>query len=114
MEQEAQPTGSESYKVVLRSNKEVIGDAGFKGRPNRRGEVDLGYAIIAEQQRKGYGFEAASGQAKWALAQAEASCITAKCLLGNTASARVLAKLGMQESHRDSEMIHWKLCKAGL
>lgn len=108
---EARPTSFESWMIALRSNKTIIGDAGFKGLPNSSGEIDLGYAIIEEEQRKGYGFEAAHGLAKWALAQPEVKHITAKCLLANTASARVLEKLGMRETHRDSEMIQWKFSK---
>ena len=41
-----EPTGFESWMIVLKSNNTVIGDAGFKGQPNTEGEVDIGYAII--------------------------------------------------------------------
>lgn len=109
LEQEAQPTGFESYMIVLKSNNDVIGDAGFKGRPDAQGAIDLGYAIIADQQRRGYGFETARALTMWALAQHEVSCITARCLIGNAASARVLEKLGMQETGRGSGMIYWKI-----
>ncbi|MCX2738394.1 GNAT family N-acetyltransferase [Pontibacter anaerobius] len=103
------PTGFESWMVVQKSSMTVIGDAGFKGTPNAEGEVDIGYAIIAQEQQKGYGLEVAQGLSAWALAQPGVSVITAKCLIHNTASAKILKKLGMQEAGRSDEMIHWEL-----
>ncbi|PRY04296.1 ribosomal-protein-alanine N-acetyltransferase [Pontibacter ummariensis] len=103
------PTGFESWMVVLKSDKTVIGDAGFKGRPNKAGEVDLGYAIIEQEQRKGYGMEVARALTEWALEQQKVNSVTAKCFIGNTGSARILQKLGMTETHRDEEMIYWQI-----
>ena len=37
---EARPTSFESWMIALRSNKTIIGDAGFKGLPNSSGEID--------------------------------------------------------------------------
>ncbi|PRY10654.1 RimJ/RimL family protein N-acetyltransferase [Pontibacter ummariensis] len=106
-----EPTGFESWMVVLQSNKTVIGDAGFKGLPNAEGEVDIGYAIIEQEHRKGYGLEVARGLAGWALEQPGVKAITAKCLIHNAPSARILEKLGMQKVNRDETMIHWRLDK---
>lgn len=104
-----EPSGFESWMVVLKEGMTVIGDAGFKGAPNSAGEADLGYAIIAQEQRKGYGVEVARALAEWALQQPTVSAVTAKCLIGNTASARILEKLGMKETGRDEEMINWRM-----
>jgi ribosomal-protein-alanine N-acetyltransferase len=105
------PTGYESWMIVLKRNSTVIGDAGFKGLPNADGEVDIGYSIIEQEHQKGYGTEAARALAAWAFGQPDVKHITAKCLISNTASARVLAKLGMQEVNRDEEMIYWSVAK---
>lgn len=104
-----EPTGFESWMIVLKTDRTVIGDAGFKGQPNAKGEVDIGYSIIAQEHRKGYGMEATRALADWAFRQQGVKHITAKCLLDNEASARILVKLGMQEVVRDDEMIYWSI-----
>lgn len=103
-----EPSGFEWYMVVHRRSMTVIGDAGFKGLPNAAGEIDLGYAIIAQAQKNGYGFEVANGLINWAFQQPDVKAITARCLLSNTVSAKLLQRLGMQEVSRDEALIRWK------
>lgn len=109
-----QPTGFESWMIVKQDNMFVIGDAGFKGKPNANGEVDIGYSIIEKEQKRGYGFETAKKLADWAFSQEEVNFITASCSINNIASARILEKLGMQEISRDKEMIYWRISKKHL
>ncbi len=106
-----EPTGFESWMIVRRDNMLVIGDAGFKGRPNEKGEVDIGYSIIEEEQNRGYGFETAKRLADWAFLHQEVKHITASCLINNKASAKILDKMGMREVSRDEDMIYWRLSK---
>lgn len=106
-----QPTGFESWMIVKQDNRFVIGDAGFKGKPNANGEVDIGYSIIEKEQKRGYGFETAKKLVDWAFSQQGVNFITASSLINNIASARILEKLGMQEVSRDNEMIYWKISK---
>lgn len=108
------PTGFESWMVVHKYSMAVIGDAGFKGMPNADGEVDIGYAIIAQEQQKGYGMEVAKGLLDWAFSQPNVAAVTARCLISNTSSARILEKLGMQEDFRTQEMIYWRVANPNL
>jgi [ribosomal protein S5]-alanine N-acetyltransferase len=103
------PSGFEWYMVVHWHSMTVIGDAGFKGLPDTDGEVDLGYAIIAQAQKNGYGFEVAQGLVNWAFQRPGVKAITARCLPGNKPSTRVLEKLGMLQVSADKELIRWKL-----
>ncbi|WP_266203923.1 GNAT family N-acetyltransferase [Pontibacter kalidii] len=109
LEQLPEPTGFESWMIVLQHNATVIGDAGFKGAPNQEGVVDIGYSIIEQEQQKGYGLETARALVEWAFRHPQVKVVTANCLLENTASIRLLEKLGMQETVRDDEMIYWRL-----
>ncbi|MFS0553941.1 GNAT family N-acetyltransferase [Brevibacillus sp. 179-C9.3 HS] len=102
-----EPTGFESWMIISTDGMKIIGDAGFKGRPNAEGEVDIGYGIIEAERKKGYAIEAATGLANWALSQPEVKKITAKCLLDNIDSAKVLVKMGFEEIKRDDTMIYW-------
>ncbi|WP_040950619.1 GNAT family N-acetyltransferase [Gorillibacterium massiliense] len=104
-----QPSGFESWLIIRKDRMMIIGDAGFKGRPNAEGKVDLGYAIIEGEREKGYGTEAAKALADWACSQPEVKSITAKCLVTNSGSAKVLRKIGFAEVSRDEEMISWSL-----
>ena len=83
--------------IVKKDSMIVIGDAGFKGKPNANGEVDIGYSIIEKEQEKGYGFETAKKLTDWAFSQREVHFVTASCSINNIASARILEKIGMQE-----------------
>ncbi|GAB3199197.1 ribosomal-protein-alanine N-acetyltransferase [Pontibacter aydingkolensis] len=109
-----EPTGFESYMVVHRVSMTVIGDVGFKGLPNADGEVDIGYAIIAQAQNRGYGLETAQGLMNWAFQQPGVKAITARCLLGNAPSARVLVKLGMQQVSTTEDFIRWRISNPNL
>ena len=44
----------------------VIGAGGFKGPPDAKGEVELGYGVVPEFQRRGYATEAVRGMTKFA------------------------------------------------
>ena len=46
------------WQVVLQSQRRIIGGLCFKGPPNDRGEVEVGYGIIAEYEGRGYMSEA--------------------------------------------------------
>lgn len=114
LEQLPEPTGFESWMIVLKQNATVIGDAGFKGGPNQEGIVDIGYSIIEQEQQKGYGLETARALVNWAFWHPEVKAVTANCQVENTASARILEKLGMEELVRDDEMVYWKLVRPNV
>lgn len=106
-----EPTGFESWLIIRKDNMTVIGDAGFKGLPNDRGEVDIGYAVIREERKKGYGFEAAKALTDWACLQPNIESVTASCSVSNAPSIRILEKLGMVQTAREQEMIDWIISK---
>lgn len=107
----SEPTGFESWMIVKKENMIVIGDAGFKGKPNTAGEVDIGYSIIDQEQKRGYGLESGKTLADWAFSQREVNFITASCFINNVGSARILEKIGMQEISSDNEMIYWRISR---
>ncbi|MEJ8801091.1 GNAT family N-acetyltransferase [Pontibacter sp. H249] len=112
LEQLPEPTGFESWMIVLRRNATAIGDAGFKGGPNEEGTVDIGYSIIEQEKQRGYGLETARALTEWAFRHPQVKAVTANCFIENAASIRLLEKLGMQEVNRDEEMIYWRLTQS--
>ena len=106
-----EPTGFESWMIIVKLGMKIIGSTGFKGVPNEEGSIDIGYGIISQEQKKGYAIEAATALAGWAFKKTEVKRITARCVIKNTNSARLLNKMKFIEIFRDDEMIYWKLEK---
>ncbi|WP_161596839.1 GNAT family N-acetyltransferase [Chitinophaga vietnamensis] len=97
--------------IIESKSKTVIGDVGFKGRPDKDGEVEIGYSLLPEYRNQGYMSEAAAELIRWAFTATPVRRIVAECDVSNLASMRVLEKLGMKQTGRSGEMIYWRLRK---
>jgi len=95
--------------IVSKAEKKVIGDAGFKGRPDKNGVVEIGYAMLPAYQRNGYMKEASAALVKWAFRQPHVKKLIAECDVTNVPSMRILQHLGMEEIASAGEMLHWHL-----
>jgi [ribosomal protein S5]-alanine N-acetyltransferase len=95
--------------VILRENHQVIGDIGFKGKPNEQKTVEIGYGIIPAAQNKGFATEAVQGLIDWAFSSGQVEKVIAECLEDNIASIRVLEKIGMERTFAKDEMLYWEL-----
>jgi RimJ/RimL family protein N-acetyltransferase len=92
--------------AIDRNRNEVVGSAGFIGRP-RRGEVELGFGIAPGARRRGYATEAAAALVEWALEQPGVARVVARCDEDNAPSIRVLEKLGFERAGRDGQLLRW-------
>ena len=96
--------------IIHTTDRQTIGDIGFKGRPSISGSVDIGYGIVPTYRRQGYGNEAAAGLRDWAFSQPNVQRLTADCWPHNVASARILEKLGMKQiGTSDAGLLLWEL-----
>ena len=86
------------YYVVLPASTNqpatVIGAAGFKGPPDTKGEVELGYGIVPAQQRRGYATEAVRGMTKFAFEDARVQKVVGQTIPSLVGSIGVLEKAG--------------------
>lgn len=89
----------------------VIGDIGFKGPPDERGVVDIGYAVVPAERGKGYASEAARVLIDWAFGHPMVQVVTADCEESNPASAAVLTEAGMKRAGRRNKLLHWKMTR---
>ena len=105
------PTGFESWVIIKKAEMKIIGDVGFKGIPSQAGEIDLGYGIIASERRNGFAVEASEALLNWAFSQLEVKKITAKCLIENEASVKILEKLKFKKRNSDTQFHFWSLEK---
>ena len=72
----------------------VVGGVGFKGSPNATGEVEIGYAVVRAQRRRGLAVEAAAALVAWAFCDTRVGRVLARCQADNVASVHVLERLG--------------------
>jgi RimJ/RimL family protein N-acetyltransferase len=83
------------YLVLLRDGGPLMGSAGYKGPPLADGTVEVGYGMVVEYQRKGYGPEATRALIERAFAHSAVTRVIAETLPDLVASIRVMERCGM-------------------
>jgi RimJ/RimL family protein N-acetyltransferase len=78
---------------VRRDQRELVGNAGFKGSP-KNGSVEIGYSTLEAHQRNGYCTEAVRALMAWAFEHEAVQTIIAHTLPALVPSIRVLEKCG--------------------
>ena len=84
------------FFLVHRESGEAIGAAGFKGRPDNDGMVEIAYGVAPGYQGQGYATEAARALVTFAFDSGLVKLIRAHTLPSANASTRVLAKCGFR------------------
>jgi ribosomal-protein-alanine N-acetyltransferase len=95
--------------VIHSDSNRVIGDVGFKGKPTNDKVVEIGYGIRSESQGVGFATEAVTGIKDWAFESNQVVKVVAECAEENTASIRVLEKIGMKRTHFKEGFIYWEI-----
>ena len=83
------------WLVKLRTNGDSLGMCGLINRPGLA-DVDLGFAFLPQFRGQGYGFEAAQAVLQHGQTELGLSRIVAITLPENTASIKLLEKLGLR------------------
>ncbi len=76
------------------SERTLVGSAGFKGAPNDKGEVEIGYSVLPEFQGKGFATEMTEVLVDFAFSEANVESIVAETSVENLKSIKVLKKNG--------------------
>ena len=84
------------WSIYLKTGEE-IGGIGFKGLPDKKGTVEIGYGIEPSYQNKGYATEAVAAIVKWAFTQEGVIYVQAQTDEKNEISKKVLLKNGFKE-----------------
>jgi [ribosomal protein S5]-alanine N-acetyltransferase len=92
----------------------LAGNCGFKGRPDTRGSVEIGYSLLVPHQRRGLGTELVAGLVEWAFSHRAVERVLAETYPDFVASARVLEKNGFRPVGRgsSSDLIRFELRRA--
>jgi ribosomal-protein-alanine N-acetyltransferase len=96
------------WLIVQNSESVLIGSAGFKGKPNLDGIVEIGYGVVPAHRGQGYGFEAVEALVNLAF-NAGVKSIVAECQPRNFASTRILERLGMRPVGKHDGLLKWEL-----
>jgi ribosomal-protein-alanine N-acetyltransferase len=91
------------YVLRTAGDRVLVGNCGFKGRPDTAGSVEIGYSLLPDYQRRGFGTELAAALVTWAFGHPQVARVMAETLPDLTASVRVLEKNGFQQVGRGSE-----------
>jgi ribosomal-protein-alanine N-acetyltransferase len=102
------------YLFVNSADRVLIGEGGFKGKPDGEGLVEIGYALVPEYRLRGLATEAARGLTRYAFSHPEVAIVQAHTLCDGTASINVLKKLGMKfigtaQDPDEGEVLCWRL-----
>ncbi len=81
-----------SYLPILKSENKLIGLCGYKGSPDERGMVEIGYEIKSDYNNKGFATEIAQALIKDAFKNEKITYVQAQTLGGDNASTQVLLK----------------------
>jgi ribosomal-protein-alanine N-acetyltransferase len=87
----------------------LVGDIGFKGRPDALHTAEIGYSVLPAFRRHGYASEAARALVAWGFAQPGIRRIVANCRADNAPSIRVLQKAGLRRTGRDRDQLTWEI-----
>jgi [ribosomal protein S5]-alanine N-acetyltransferase len=78
----------------------MIGAIGFHAMPDARGRLEVGYEIFPEFKRRGFALEAVQGLLDWAKLEPGVKTFAASVSPTNTASLRLISKLGFKQIGR--------------
>ncbi|MBN2616178.1 MAG: GNAT family N-acetyltransferase [Bacteroidales bacterium] len=82
------------WAVIRKEDGAFLGWCGLKYTP-ALGEVDVGFRLFRKYWNQGYATESARACVEWGLDQPEVDEIIGRAMKENTASIRVLEKIGM-------------------
>ena len=80
--------------VIARNEHQVVGHAGFHGPPDPDGMVEIGYSILPESRRRGYGRAAARELIRFAAEVPAVRVVRASISPDNVASLALVRSLG--------------------
>ncbi len=100
-----------TWLVVRKFDGVVLGDIGFKGKPDGNKVVEVGYGFLESYWNNGYATESVGVLIQWAFETSKVDKVIAETLHDNYGSIRVLEKLGMRKINMTETMINWEIEK---
>lgn len=102
-QQKERPRRNFQLAVVLKASGQLIGNCGIRVNDPDLREANIGYELASGQWGQGYATEAAQAVLRFGFQELHMHRIWATTIAANSASARVLQKLGMRLEARERE-----------
>ncbi|WP_165022422.1 GNAT family N-acetyltransferase [Dysgonomonas sp. ZJ279] len=96
------------WLIVLKSENRMIASLSFKGEPNDKKEVEIGYGTNEGYRNKGYMSEAVQAVSEWSVRQENIDAIIAETYKDNEASHKVLQKCRMEKYLETDTSFWWR------
>lgn len=88
------PTFAEIGLVLAIADGDIIGSAGFHDFPDENGMIEIGFGIVPDKQRQGYGLELLHGMWKEIANRSDVKILRYTVSPENEASMHIIKKLG--------------------
>jgi ribosomal-protein-alanine N-acetyltransferase len=85
------------FSVIDKHSEEFIGSCGLRIRSVASRQAEIGYGVAARHAGNGFATETGRALLRFAFGPVKLHRVYAQCRVENTASRRVMIKLGMQE-----------------
>jgi len=95
--------------VIEKTSRKIVAELGFKGAPNRMGEIEIGYGTMYQYRGKGYMTEAVGGMIQWARKQPGVKWILAETEETNLPSIRIMEKNEFSLFDKKDNMLWWRI-----
>lgn len=104
------------YLALHKEDNRLIGIAGFKGRPNAQGIVEIGYEVSAAYREQGYATEMAGTLIRFAFSHPYVTKVIAHTEEEYNAAVTVLQKSGMRfageiNGREAGELWRWEISR---
>jgi ribosomal-protein-alanine N-acetyltransferase len=100
----------DTFWIVIDKNlKTIVAELGFKGRPDKAGEIEIGYGTLINHRNKNYMTEAVAGMINWAKQRLDVHFILAETDEDNNASIKVVKKNNFILFDKRGKMLWWKV-----
>jgi RimJ/RimL family protein N-acetyltransferase len=107
-EQPGRPGGWYQLAIEVKSTAEMIGDCAFTVLSEDHRQAEIGFTLAREHQGKGYAREAVERLLGYLFSDLRLHRVRANCDPENTASGRLLERLGMRHEGRFIESLWFK------
>lgn len=103
------------WLIVIKREDVGIGLAGFKGSPDQKGSVEIGYGLVEAYRGKGYMSEAVQALVDWAFLHSDCNKVTATDVLAdNYASQKTLLHSGFILDSQTPKGINYSISKKNM
>ncbi len=99
------------WEIILKNENKIIGSCGYKGLPNNKSEVEIGYMIKPSYQNNGYMTEALKEMVRFSFMHQRVKHVLAETPEDNFPSHKVLMKNGFVIFKEKDDNFWWRVSK---